>query len=76
MRLNSPKKARLPTIDPHREFVEAGALGIVGSKFQPATAAPPVAVEILKGTKPRDIPIFWRSITIFTSRNRWSQRAA
>jgi len=37
-----PENARLPTIDPYRKLVEAAGLGIVGSKFQPATAAPPV----------------------------------
>jgi hypothetical protein len=57
--LNSPKKARLPTVHYSGSWSKPRALDIVGSKI-PARdrRITGVAVEILKGAKPREIRIF------------------
>ena len=60
-----PENARLPTIDPYRKLVEAAGLGHCGIEISArnrSTAA--VAVQILKDAKPREIPIFGRSVSI------------
>jgi putative ABC transport system substrate-binding protein len=53
------EKGRLPAIYPYREFVEAGGLMNYGIEI-PALGrrAADMAVQILKGAKPSEIPIF------------------